>query len=137
LSQNEEVAGYRRTHMGGRAGASSIDGDKLRLGRMAGTMTGCAVSMLIRRALMIGVDVRALLLDVRLASSPGQKRVAANCVGSAYCVPAVRDTSLGGIGSLNVKCHEILQNAPLRETAPQLSSPATPYVRLWPHSEHT
>jgi hypothetical protein len=54
-----------------------------------------AVSMLIRRALMIGVDVRALLLDVRLASSSGQKRAAANCVGSAYCVPAVRDTSLG------------------------------------------
>ena len=55
--------------MGSRAGASTIDGDKLRLGRMAGTMTACAVSMLIRRALMIGVDVHALLLDVRLASS--------------------------------------------------------------------
>ena len=66
LSQNEELAGYRLTHMGSRAGASTIDGDKLRLGRMAGTMTACAVSMLIRRALMIGVDVRALLLDVRL-----------------------------------------------------------------------
>ena len=61
-------------------------------------------SMLIRRALMVGVDIRALLLDMRLASGVSRKSAAANRIGGAYCVPAVGDAAPIGFGSLHVMC---------------------------------
>jgi hypothetical protein len=64
--------------------------------------------MLVGRPLMIGIDIRALLLDVRFASSPSQKWAAANCTGSAYCIPAIFDISAIGFRFPNVTCHKIL-----------------------------
>lgn len=64
--------------------------------------------MLIRRALMIGIDIRPLLLDMRLASGVSRKRAAANRIGGAYCVPAARDAAPIGLGAFHVMCRKVL-----------------------------
>jgi hypothetical protein len=65
--------------------------------------------------LMIGIDIRALLIDVRFASSVSGKGAAANRTGGAHCVPAVFDASAIGFLFPNVTCQKILhRDAPYR-----------------------
>ena len=62
--------------------------------------------MLAGRALMIGINIRALLLDMRFASGVTQKWAAADRIGDAYCVPAVGDAAPIGLDSLHVMCRQ-------------------------------
>jgi hypothetical protein len=77
-------------------------------------VTVCSFSsMEIGGALVIGVDVRALPFDVRLAGGLGCKWAAADGIVRAYRVPAIKDTSLDAIDSLNVTCGKVFhQHAP-------------------------
>jgi len=53
-------------------------------------LLGCfPSSMRISCPLVVGVDICAFLLDVRVASSTSQKWAAADCADEAHCVPAV------------------------------------------------
>lgn len=77
-------------------------------------VTVCSLSsMEIGGALVIGVDVRALPFDVRLAGGLGYKWTAADGIVRAYRVPAIKDTALDAIDSLNVTCSKVFhQHAP-------------------------
>ena len=75
-------------------------------------VTVCSLSsMEIGGALVI--VVRALPFDVRLAGGLGYKWTAADCIVRAYRVPAIKDTALDAIDSLNVTCGKVFhQHAP-------------------------
>jgi hypothetical protein len=67
-------------------------------------------SMLMARPLMIGIDIRALLRDVRLASGARREWTVASRFNTACCVPAFNNTASDGFGSLNVVRHKILHS---------------------------
>ena len=66
--------------------------------------------MLMARPLMIGVDIRALLRDVRIAGGARQEWTVASRFNSACCVPAFNNTASDGFGSLNVMRHKALHS---------------------------
>jgi hypothetical protein len=71
--------------------------------------------MLACRPLMVGIDIPALLFDVRLTSGVSGKRAAANGTGRAHCIPAVLYASTIGFLVVNMTCQKILhKNAPSR-----------------------
>ena len=67
-------------------------------------------SMLMACPLMIVIDIRALLRDVRLASSARREWTVANRFNGACCVPAFNNTASDGFGSLNVMRHKALHS---------------------------
>jgi hypothetical protein len=66
--------------------------------------------MLMARPLMIGVDVRALLRHLRLASSARGEWTVASRFNSACCVPAFNKTASDGFSSLNVMRYKTLHS---------------------------